>query len=100
MEIKSFYIQDSGDPGVGLPATSYELSGGFSFDCEKSISDFKEDLKNLFYSYCITEGRVTIITDVEHQSRLEAETENTDFDFAVPLYFKSGGKFKLTSIQK
>ena len=73
MEIKSFHIQDSGDPGVGIPATSYELSGGFSFDTATDLEAFKDDLEWFLAEHGFIQGKATVITDVEHQSRLEAE---------------------------
>ena len=73
MEIKSFHIQDSGDPSVGMPATSYELTGPFLFDEPDHLTFFKEDLVKLLDNYGFIQGRATVITDVEHQSRLEAE---------------------------
>jgi hypothetical protein len=75
-EVKTFTVYDSGDPSCGLPASQYEFSGGFYFDEIEYLDNFKADLVKLLDNYGFIQGRATVETDVEHQSRLDAETEN------------------------
>ncbi len=79
-EVKSLTIQDSGDPSVGMPATSYELSGGFSFEDTAELQNFKDDLVSLLESYGFIQGRAMVLTDSEFLAMDSEDDREPDYD--------------------
>ena len=43
-----FYIVSPGDPSVGIYPSQWEVTGGFIFEDQKELTDFKKELKELF----------------------------------------------------
>jgi hypothetical protein len=80
IEIQSFTIYDSGDPSVGMPATQFEFSGGFVFDSQEIVENFKIRLLDYCIGEGLIEGRAMVITNVEHASRMELEKIETTND--------------------
>jgi hypothetical protein len=86
IEIQSFTIQDMGDTSVGIPATQFELSGGFVFEDKIALADFKKELLCLLDRHGFIDGRADVETDVEYKSRVDAykvESENLKKNFRL-----------------
>ena len=72
--VEGFYINFPGDMSVGISDAQWELTGGFYFDDDKELEEFKADLKNTFANYC---GENCLIeTFDERQLQIDRELES------------------------
>jgi hypothetical protein len=74
IKIEGFYINFSGDMSVGISDAEWELTGGFYFDDQEELEEFRGNLKNMFANYC---GENCLIeTFEERQIQIDRELEN------------------------
>ena len=72
MEIKGFYVIDSGDPSVGIFPAQWEITGGFVFEDPAECAIFKEHLREVFE---LITDRPYVETFEEREEYLRLEDE-------------------------
>lgn len=73
IETKGFIITSHGDSTVGIQTAIWELTGGFFFNDEEELNDFKEALKDAFEYQSDT--RVSVETYEERQAEIDEENK-------------------------